>query len=62
MMKEKRACENSVTSQPVLRIHFILKENIQIFVLFYLLILCYAKTWWTIQKSGNMYNLFFFNS
>ena len=44
MMKEKRACENSVTSQPVLRIHFILKENIQIFVLFYLLILCYAKT------------------
>ena len=40
---------------------FLTKQNFQIFCLIFFAYF-YAKTWWTIQKSGNFYNLSFFNS
>ena len=40
---------------------FLTKQNFQIFCLTFFAYF-YAKTWWTIQQTGNFYNLSFFNS
>ena len=40
---------------------FLTKQNFEIFCLIFFAYF-YVKTWWTIQKSGNFYNLTFFNS